>query len=309
MMLDPLSDLVELADAQCGLSGAVLGSGEWAAELQSPGSLKFFVMRQTCWFTIEHESALRVDPGDVILIRVGRSYCMESQPGVALGGKIAFVKDEFIAFDTYASDECVAMACFVALDDTRGHLLLDLLPACIVVRGSEPEAMGLRLLYEQLVREVRSINAGAKLAVSKLTQLIFLQVLRAHLSVVQDGLPISSQGWLTALGDNKIAHALQAMHQQPARGWTLDELARTVSMSRTSFAKRFRMTMGGTPLNYLRDLRMAIAAKNLCDSNQTVSTIAFDLGYGSEAAFSSAFKKSMKLAPKFYRENAMRRKA
>jgi AraC-like DNA-binding protein len=302
MMLDPLSDLVDLADAQCGLSGAVLAVGRWAASLPSPKSLKLFVMRQSCWFAIEREEPIRVEPRDVVMIRAGRSYVMASEPSIEFGGRIEFASDSDIPTDAYSTDECVALACFVSLNPTRGHLLLDLLPACIVVRGSASQAEGLRLLYEQLVREVRTSGAGTKLAIAKLTQLIFLQVLRAHISTYNEEFGVSSQGWLTALGDNKIALALQAMHTDPSKAWTLDGLAKAASMSRTTFAKRFRLSMGSTPLNYLRDLRMALAAKNLCDPNQTVGSIAYKLGYASEAAFSSAFKKAMKVAPKFYRE-------
>lgn len=303
-MLDPLSDLVDLADAQCSLSGAVLASGHWAAKLPSPRSLKLFVMRQPCWFAIMLEEAIKVEAGDVVMIRAGRSYVMASEPDRDFGGKIEFARDSDISMDSYSTDECVALACFVSLNQTRGHLLLDLLPACIVVRSSASEAAGLRVLYEQLVREVRTSGAGAKLAVSKLTQLIFLQVLRAHVSTYGEGFDLSSRSWLTALGDNKIVLALQAMHAEPSKPWTLDGLAKAALMSRTTFAKRFRESIGATPLNYLRALRMALAARSLCDSNQTVASIAYKLGYASEAAFSSAFKKSMKVAPKFYRENA-----
>jgi AraC-like DNA-binding protein len=303
-MLDPLSDLVDLSDAQCSLSGAVLAAGEWAAKLPSPKSLKVFVMRQPCWFVIEREAPIHAACGDVVMIRSGRSYVMASEPCREFGGRIEFSSDSEIPMEAYSSDECVSLACFVSLNPSRGHLLLDLLPACIVVRGSAPQAEALRLHYEQLVKEVRSSGAGTRLAISKLTQLIFLQVLRAHLSTYASGkLATSSQGWLTALGDNKIVLALQAMHTDPSRSWTLDELAKAALMSRTTFAKRFRLSMGSTPLNYLRDLRMALAAKSLSDPNQTVASIAYQLGYASEAGFSSAFKKAMKVAPKFYRES------
>jgi hypothetical protein len=84
------------------------------------------------------------------------------------------------------------------------------------VRSSASEAAGLRVLYEQLVREIRTSGAGGKLAVSKLTQLIFLQMLRTHVSTYGEGFDLSSRSWLTTLGDHKIVLAPQTMHAEPS---------------------------------------------------------------------------------------------
>jgi AraC-like DNA-binding protein len=192
----------------------------------------------------------------------------------------------------------------VSIDRNTGHILLDALPACIVVRGSAPEAEGLRSLYKQLISDVRSSGAGSRLAVSSLIQLIFLQVIRFYTAQTRDDDLVQHQGWLGAGRDLKIAEALKTIHSESARTWTLEDLAKTVSMSRTTFAKRFRIAVGDTPLNYIRDLRLALAAKSLSTSNRSVASIAYEFGYSSEAAFSSAFKKTMKVAPKHFRDAA-----
>jgi AraC-like DNA-binding protein len=301
MTFDPFSDLIELADAQCSLSGAVLAQGEWATDVPSPKSLKVFVMKGACWFTVLHQDPVRLEPGDVIVIKAGNSYLMESRPGTPLGGSIEFAKDDAIGMEAYNSPACLAFACFVSLDAERAHLLLDSLPASIIVRGAAPEAAGLRSLYDQLMQEVRANAVGSRLAIASLTQLIFLHVLRWQLAQGTEALPLSDRGWLGALRDKNIAAALKLLHSQPARTWTLEELARSASMSRTTFAKRFRGSVGSTPLNYLRDLRMGMAARSLHDPRQSIADIAYSLGYASESAFSSAFKKRMKVGPARYR--------
>jgi AraC-like DNA-binding protein len=94
---------------------------------------------------------------------------------------------------------------------------------------------------------------------------------------------------------------LRLMHRDPARAWKLDELAKEVAMSRTSFATRFKSSAGVPPLTYLQSLRMRHAERRLREGTVQVSELALSLGYSSESAFSNAFKRATGLAPKRYR--------
>jgi AraC-like DNA-binding protein len=121
-------------------------------------------------------------------------------------------------------------------------------------------------------------------------------VLRAY--VEQAPLP---PGWLQALTDERLRPALTLMHAEPGRPWRLDELARAAAMSRTSFAERFRAVAGVPPLTYLNRWRMLLAQQALRGGDVRVGSLASELGYASESAFSTAFKREVGTSPLHYR--------
>ncbi|NVZ67251.1 helix-turn-helix transcriptional regulator, partial [Pseudomonas gingeri] len=168
------------------------------------------------------------------------------------------------------------------------------LPPWIHVPAASPQAKAFRWLLDQLVEERASELPGVQLASAQLAQLLFIQILRAHLST---SAPMPA-GWLRALADTRIAPALRLMHGDPARAWHLDELARACAMSRTTFALRFRTTAGVAPLTYLTEWRMRLAERALREDNRPMAVLAQTLGYSSESAFSNAFKRVTGSSPK-----------
>jgi transcriptional regulator GlxA family with amidase domain len=162
----------------------------------------------------------------------------------------------------------------------------------------------LRWLLDQLVHERTEELPGASLASAQLAQLIFIQILRAHLEACGDLATGSGAGWLRALGDSRIGPALRLMHNDPARSWQLEELARATAMSRTTFVVRFRTVAGVPPLTYLLNWRMRLAQRALRTGNVPVSALALSLGYTSESSFSNAFKRTLGISPKRYRDAA-----
>jgi AraC-like DNA-binding protein len=303
--MDRLSALVDLVDAQCTLSGAVIARGTWGVHLPPPKSLKLLVIKVRAWFCWGDDKPFLAEAGDIVVAQHGRSFRMGSSPKLTLGGDVSVARDSEIAKAEYSSSDCVALACHVTLNNGRGRPLLAALPTHILVSGSGHEAQVLRFLYEQLVRELRAEEAGSSLAAERLTQLILLQVLRAHSASLAERCAVPDQDWLNALKDSGLGKALHAMHRNPEHKWGLEELASIASMSRTRFAEQFRATMGGPPLTYLRNMRMAMAAKGLGASRRPIAEIGHQLGYESESAFSAAFKKTMKVSPKRYRDQLL----
>ena len=130
---------------------------------------------------------------------------------------------------------------------------------------------------------------------------MFIEVVRRYL----DGLKPEQAGWLAGLRDPFVGKALSLMHGAPARDWTLEELAKEVGVSRSVLAERFAELVGMPPIHYLSNWRMQIAAGLLSGGTTNIATIAAETGYGSEAAFSRAFKKTVGMPPAAWR----RRKA
>ena len=130
-----------------------------------------------------------------------------------------------------------------------------------------------------------------------LAQVLFVQTLRAYLAHA----PHSDEGWLKGFGDHRLAVALGCLHGEPARNWSLDELAKAAGMSRTSFAVRFRDMMGVPPLTYLTQWRMHRATVLIRGGRHALSEIAQAVGYDSESAFNRAFRRTMGTTPGKFR--------
>jgi AraC-like DNA-binding protein len=100
-------------------------------------------------------------------------------------------------------------------------------------------------------------------------------------------------GWLFALSDKQISAAISPIHDEPAHDWTVEELGQRAGMSRSTFALRFKETLGVSPMEYLTRWRMLLAGDRMANTGDSISEIAQSLGYESASAFTKAFKKIM----------------
>jgi len=181
------------------------------------------------------------------------------------------------------------------------HPLVELLPAVIHLRPAEtPAAEWLTATLRFLAWETREARPGTETIVSRLTDVIFVQVLRAWMETLPEG----RGGWLGALGDSQIGAALAQIHRAPERPWTNAALAAAVFMSRSRFAARFSALVGEPPLAYLSRWRLETAAGLLQDGTLGLGEIAARVGYESEAAFSKAFRRRFGAPPGAYRRRA-----
>jgi AraC-like DNA-binding protein len=146
-------------------------------------------------------------------------------------------------------------------------------------------------------QELREERPGGSLVAQQLATMMLVQALRLHLGEGLSG----RAGWLVALVDNQMKAAITSMHEEPARHWTLQELAGLVGMSRSIFALKFKATVGTSPMEYLTRWRMLLAGDKLMGSDEPIAAIALSLGYESESAFSKAFRRAMGCSPRQYR--------
>jgi AraC-like DNA-binding protein len=304
MAVDPFSDILRLANARSVVSGGFTAGGAWAIRFPAFEKLKFSALiRGACWLLVDEDEPVRIDAGDVFLLSVPHSFVLASDLAAVPVEAASVFSTNVSKVVNLGGEECFQIGGFVRLDPASGGLLSDVLPPLIHVKADSPHAPVLRWLLDQLVRERTAEQPGASLASAQLAQLLFIQILRAHLESSGD-LAGSAVGWLRALGDKRIAPALRLMHGGPARSWQLEELAKATAMSRTTFVVRFRTVAGVPPLTYLLNWRMRLAERALRTESVPVSALALSLGYTSESAFSNAFKRTVGMSPKRYRDAA-----
>jgi AraC-like DNA-binding protein len=147
------------------------------------------------------------------------------------------------------------------------------------------------------VAEAVGKHAGSESVLTKLSELLFIDVVRRYLKT----LPPEHSGWLAGLRDPFIGKVMSMMHARPAHDWTIDELAREAGMSRSVLAERFVELVGIPPIHYLAKWRMQIASGLLTGGKANLANIAAVIGYESEASFSRAFKKVIGVSPSAWR--------
>ena len=156
-------------------------------------------------------------------------------------------------------------------------------------------------LIQAALRESESDRDGGEAILARLSELLFVRVLRRHIEDRPDEQP---EGLFAGLRDPNVSRALVCIHGQPAHDWTLEELARESGLSRSAFCDRFSARVGRSPKNYLQQWRMQVASRHLKESSRPVDSIAADVGYQSEAAFIRAFKSCVGLSPGAWRRGA-----
>ena len=171
------------------------------------------------------------------------------------------------------------------------------LPSSIRLRPQAAAPDHLTHVVEFALAESRQRRSGAACVLLRLSEVLFVEVVRRYL----DGLAPGQAGWLAGLRDPTVGHALAMLHQRPADAWTLERLARGVGVSRSVLAESFTRLVGQPPMQYLARWRMQLAARLLSDGTAKVAVVAQEVGYDSESAFSRAFTKIVGTSPAGWR--------
>lgn len=279
----------------------------WGAELSGGDTTGFhFVAEGRSYAFIDNET-IALEEGDVILMPLVRPHGVADAPTTRR-----------LSFDTLPLRRLSPNATQVRLGETgertviicgggrvpglAAHPLLPFLPAYLLVRKRDPATFDpLGHTLESMAHEVKHPGPGSAAIMARLVDLIILQSLRAWLLAQSQ----TDRGWLTAVRDPQIGRSLSLIHQAPGHEWDVERLAREVGMSRSVFAERFARLVGQTPKLYLTKWRMHVAVCWLAEAKLSLAEIAERLGYGSEAAFSRAFKRHHGRAPGGYRRGGL----
>jgi len=164
---------------------------------------------------------------------------------------------------------------------------------------ADPAGAWLENMLTHAVELAQTASPGSEAVAGRLAEALFAEALRRY--VLQ--LPPGRTGWLAAAADPAVGRALARLHQQPAQAWTLDALAQEAGLSRSALTERFARYLGQSPMAYLADWRLELAAEALRNTSRAVLQIAGEVGYESEAAFNRAFKRRFDAPPARYRKS------
>jgi AraC-like DNA-binding protein len=304
-MNDPLSSVLDMLDMRAAASARLEVAGQWGLSFPAPGPLKIIaVLAGRCWLTPAGAAAIALDRGDCVLLAGDRPFTAMSgpdqhalpQPVVLPGPWPPIVYYQTTAGGT-EPERSVLVSGQITLDrHAAGPLLDDLPPAVRISASASVHRLG--PVLEMLSAEAVHPDApGASAVRRQLTQVLAVHALRALLT----GTPGLSSSWLGALADQQIGAALTAIHNEPARRWTVAELAHLAAMSRSTFAARFRDLVGTPPLEYLIHWRMHRAAHALRTTADSVARIGASTGYPVETTFNNTFRRVIGQTPGRYR--------
>jgi AraC family transcriptional activator of mtrCDE len=286
---DPLSSLAPLLQVRPVLDDLCEFGGIWASPhpAGSPGWAYFHIVtRGECELDGPGHAPLRLRAGDVLLLPHGDPHVMRARPGAA-GEPAGVAKAYRNAIRHQASlgvEPDTEIICGRLQFEAAGEsLLIAALPDRILLRGPDwPDAARTRLLLEAIRDELDADRAGAAAITLHLASALFVMMLRAYL-----GAGGASGGLLRLLGHRPTARAVLAMLREPARPWTLDDLAARAATSRATLVRAFRTAAGSPPLAFLTDLRLGLARRQLLQG-RPAAQVAAEVGYQSESALSRA---------------------
>jgi AraC-like DNA-binding protein len=321
MTTDALSDVLKSVRLTGAAFFDVIACDPWVAEQPTremvlpkvlPGAshlISYHVVTEgQCYAAKLGEEAILLEQGEVIVFTKGDPHVMSSAPGMraqpVTQAEVDFACSGPLPFFRRVGEgekPSVKLVCgFLACDSQHFNPLLDNLPPVIKmgrVDGNDTTWLGefIRLA----TAETANKRAGGESVLAKLSELMFIEVVRRYLT----SLPPCKSGWFAGLRDPSVGKALALMHARPAHNWSLEELAHDAAVSRSVLAERFAALVGMPPMHYLAMWRMQIAS-GLLNGGMNIATIAAETGYGSEAAFSRAFKKVVGVPPSSWRHRA-----
>lgn len=319
-MRDPLSDLLRsvrlsggvFLDARFTAPWCVVAqitSEDCAPFLDSPAQIiaYHYVIEGTMRVELDGEPVTEVGEGEAVMLPRNDRHLLSGGPAtrpVAADDLIAAPgQDGLSRIDHGGGGARTRLVCgFLGTDDEHNPLI-DTLPPMLRVSlrdGLEREWVETSVRYA--AEELAEGRFATSDAMSRLSELLFVEAVRDYARSLGD----ENAGWLLGQRDPQVGRALALMHRRLAHPWTAEELAREVALSRSAFVERFTTLVGMPPIRYLTQWRLQTARQRLRESGATIAQVAYAVGYGSEEAFSRAFKRHFGSAPATWRDQAAR---
>lgn len=308
--MDVLSSVVEVTRAGRPRSFQVLCRAPWGRRYAPvPGAGFHIVLRGSCWLIPAAGKPAALGAGDVVLLPHGDGHALADSPATRLveldesADESMPPKGVVVGPDRPAPEDApsTVLVCGMYQFDRRwAHPLLAELPKVVHLPAGLDDLDQLPDVIGLLSRELESERLGRDSAVTALLDVLLLHVLRAWYGRAQT----AAFGWGRALRDPAVRAALDAIHRDPERRWTVEKLAAHAGLSRAPFARRFAAGVGRPPLGYVTWWRMVLAAKLLRESDLPLRVLATRVGYATEFAFANAFSREFGTSPGRYRRQA-----
>jgi len=285
-MVDPLTEVIALLRPRAVFSKGISGAGRWAVRYSDFGQPSFCVVLEGgCRLAVDGHEPITLGAGDFVLLPATPGFTMsgfEPATPVRIDPKLASAGRGEVRHGTRTGPPDVRLlGGYFEFDSPDAALLVSLLPAVMHVRGVER----LSMLVQLVDTETSAQRSGRDLVLSRLVEIVLVEALR---STSGDDAP---PGLLRGLTDERVARALRHMHGDPARTWTVAQLATKAALSRSAFYERFTRKVGLAPMAYLLAWRMAIAKNLLRARELPLGEVAARIGYGSASTFSTAFSR------------------
>jgi AraC-like DNA-binding protein len=317
--MDALSDLLSVVRLSGGVFldaefsapwciGAKVGPEDCRLAMAEPARVIAFhyIVAGRLLLQVGAEPSIELRGGAMVLLPRNDAHTLASEAGltpVNADHLIQEVPGAGLARIRYGGDgEMTHLVCGFVGTDSPHHPLIDALPSILVLDLiGRPASDWIATSFRYAAAELARVRAGSAIVLAKLSELLFVEVIRSYL----DELPAERQGWLAGLRDRVVGRALGLPHTELARAWTAEDLAREAFLSRSPFAERFTALVGMPPMKYLATWRMQVAAQRLRDTHRSIAQIAAEVGYESEAAFTRAFKREFSVSPAQWRRASL----
>ncbi|HEX6739031.1 MAG TPA: AraC family transcriptional regulator, partial [Vicinamibacteria bacterium] len=268
-LADPLGEALHGLRMDSGLYTRSEFTAPWGLALPPlPGHLMFHVVTSgRCWLEAEGTEPRLLQPGDLALVSRGDGHRLVSVPGGPAAGLFDLPREEvserYEILRHGGGGAATTMMCgAIRFDHPTAHRLIMLLPPTIVIDGwSSPRMDWVQSTLRFMTDEASELRPGGEAVITRLADILVIQAIRGW--IAQD--PAAQTGWLGALRDPQIGHALSLIHRQPERAWTLAALAAEVAMSRSAFAARFTELLGEPAMRYVARFKMQLAQDALQD--------------------------------------------
>ena len=285
----------------------------WALDVRAPQAAHFHIVTEgSAWLIRPHQPPMLLESGDMVLLPGGTQHALQDRPTTSASP--VDVVPELVQRSQEGGGEPLrvgggsgsvtrTVSGLFRFDADMAAPLLAALPEVIHIRGQDAQvAPWLQHGLDFLAIETAERRPAHQAIINRLLDILLIEAVREHIEAVPEG----SHTWLGALRDKALSAVLNEMHTRPAHDWTVQELAGIAFLSRSAFAERFSQTIGMPPLAYLTRHRMRLAARHLGSSGYAVARVAELVGYGSEAAFSQAFKREYGVPPSVWRDRRQR---
>jgi AraC-like DNA-binding protein len=294
-MVDPLAEIVSLLRPRTVFSKGISGAGRWAVRYSAFEQPSFCtVLDGRCLLAIDGEDAVTLEAGDFVLLPATPAFTMSGfEPA-----KPVFIDPKSTPSPTGevrhgrrgGRPDVRLLGGYFVFDSPDASLLVSLLPTLVHVRGVERLSALVKLVGD----EASDRRSGRELVLARLVEVLLIEALRSKPD--EDAPP----GLLRGMADSRMAAAMRHIHGDPARSWTVEQLARKVALSRSAFFDRFTRAVGLPPMEYLLAWRMALAKDLLRREDIGLAEVAERVGYGSASTFSTAFSRHVGQPPSQY---------